>query len=63
MSKIITREELSQFDGAVDFQGLLSDVLTWQSSVEGGDWYDDIIYNTLESVIDIIVDNTFFEGR
>ena len=61
MAKYITRDELPMLDGAIDFQGLLYDILSWQDSVDGGDCYDIITYEVLDSVIDLIIDNTIFE--
>lgn len=62
MAKIITKEDLSQIDGTVDFGGLIFDLLNWQADLKDGDCYDSIAYNVLDDVIDVVIDNTVFEG-
>ena len=48
-------EEFIKSDPNVDIVSVLQEIMTWYDS-STGDTYDDIVKNTLESVVDIIVD-------
>lgn len=52
--------ELIKSDARVDAAVVLQELVTWADSLTG-DLLDDVVYNTLESVVDIIIDNCYWE--
>ena len=49
-------ETLAKSEPEVDVVPLIEEIMVWADSLTG-DIMDDVVYNTLESVVDIIIDH------